>query len=168
MAVTMCHPPDIKKLDSAIVKKAVKCCANSARWFLNERLAANPNIMLNPAGALALSLVRNEPMPIEPYRGRYMVKSPEPFPYEDANAIATVVLRGVKPKEAWWPAFETWLKSFTRFYRKVEKFCSQSQKKAAQEQFLSENTWLLDWTKLWKKQKAAMVKASKKEISHAE
>jgi hypothetical protein len=166
MAVTMCHPPDIKKLDSAIVKKAVKCCANSARWFLNERLAANPNIMLNPAGAIVLSLVRNEPMPIEPYRGRYMVKSPEPFPYEDENAIATVVLRGVKPKEEWWPTFEIWLKSFIKLWKVTSRSIVASQTRDALALYLGENPWLPGWTKLWKKQKAAMVKASKKEKSN--
>jgi len=161
MSVTMCHPPDIRKLDNAIVAKAVRCCANSARWFLNERIAANPNIMLNPAGAIALSLVRDKLTPIEPYRGRLLVKPNAPFPYEDENIIASVVLRGVKPKEAWWEQFALWFNSFLKVYRKTEKQLLRLSGKAIETSFLLNNPWLVEWTKLWKKQKSARIKKEK-------
>lgn len=161
MSVTMCHPPDIRNLNNAVVRKAVKCCANSARWFLNERIAANPNIMLNSAGAIALSLVRGMDTPIEPYRGRFLVKAKEPFPYEDENVIATVVLRGVKPKEVWWDQFALWLKSFIKLYKKTERDLLKRSGKASETAFLSANPWLVDWNKLWKKQKASCRKTEK-------
>lgn len=161
MSVTMCHPPDIRNLNNAIVRKAVKCCANSARWFLNERIAANPNIMLNPAGAIALSLVRSMETPIEPYRGRFLVKAKEPFAYEDENVIASVVLRGAKPKEAWWPGVESGLKHWIKLWRKVERECMKRSGKAIETQLLLDNPWLVEWSKVWKKQKAVRAKAAK-------
>lgn len=104
MNVIMCRPPK-NKIDSKEGKQAQRCCANSARWFLNERLRENPNIMLNPMGGAALSLVRGEKTPIEPYRGRPTgPHSTLQLEYEPEDAIFKYVLRGRKPPEEsiWW------------------------------------------------------------------
>lgn len=160
--VAMCRPPK-NKIDSPEGKKAVRCCANSARWFLNERLRENPHRTLAPAGGTALSMLRGVKTPIEPYRGRFMVKGDESFPYEDENEIMKYVLRGVKPKEEWWEAFEAWIKAFVKFYRATSRYVERQAEKDAEAAVLSSNGWLTDWTKLWKKQKAARTRQLKKE-----
>ena len=118
MNVIMCRPPD-NKIDSREGKRAVKCCANSARWFLNERLRENPNRMLNPMGGTALSLLRGEKTPIDPYRGRVLGPyTGLAFPYEPEADIYKYVLRGMKPKEEWWPLLERVLKMILTIQRR--------------------------------------------------
>ncbi len=118
MNVIMCRPPN-NKIDSKEGKAAVKCCANSARWFLNERLRANPNISLHPLGGTALSLLRGEKTAIEPYRGRptgpYETLQ---FELEPEADIYKAVLRGRKPKEEWWPAIQTIMKRILSLQRR--------------------------------------------------
>jgi len=104
MNVIMCRPPD-NKIDSAAGKRAVRCCANSARWFLNERLRENPDRILNAMGGTALSLLRGEKTPIDPYRGRLLgPHAALRFEYEPEIDIYKYVLRGMKPPEdsPWW------------------------------------------------------------------
>lgn len=160
----MCRPPG-NKIDSPEGKKAVRCCANGARWQLNEAIRRNPNIMLVPNGGTALSLLRGVKTPIEPYRGRFLVKGDEAFPYEDEAEIVKYVLRGQKPKEDWWPAFETWLKSVMKLYKKAGRSLERRSLKSQQDSWLAENPWLTEWSKLWKKQKAAMIRRLKKETA---
>jgi uracil-DNA glycosylase family 4 len=117
MNVIMCRPPN-NKIDSKEGKAAVKCCANSARWFINERLKANPNISLHPLGGTALGLLRGEKTSIEPYRGR--PTGPHDnfrLDLEPENDIYKAVLRGKKPKEEWFPWFEKAMKKILTWQR---------------------------------------------------
>ena len=160
MNVAMCRPPD-NKIESPIGRKAARCCANSARWHVNNILARDPNITLIPAGATALSMLRGEKTSIEPYRGRPTMLATPQLRYEPEAEIEKFVLRGVKPQEEWWEAFALWLKKFILFYRKCGRSLTKQKEKAAQTQFLEQNGWLTDWSKLWKKQKAAATKRAK-------
>jgi len=165
MNVAMCRSPK-NKIDSPEGKKAVRCCANGARFILNKIIAANPNITLCPAGGTALSMLRGVKTPIEPYRGRFLVHGGEPFPYEDEREIEKAVLRGVKPQEEWWEVFYKWLKSFIKFYRSVDRALSRQQKKMSDALLLGSVPSLVEWSKLWKKQKASLLKAQKLQATH--
>jgi len=164
MNVVMCRPPD-NKIDSPAGKRAQRCCANGARWFLNERITENPNIMLNPAGGTALSMLRGTKTPIEPYRGRIMMTDGQPFKYEAEEDIIKYVLRGQHPQEEWWETFEIWIKSFIKFYRSVERALLRQQKKMSDALLLGSVPALVEWTKLWKKQKASLGRAAKREAT---
>lgn len=165
MNVIMCRPPK-NKIDSVEGKKAVACCSNSALHIINRALAANPNISLHPAGGTALSMLRGVKTPIEPFRGRLLTREAgAPYPYVPEDVIYKKVLRGVKPKEEWWPDFEIWLKSLIRLFKKSSRRAERISGKALETSFLNENPWLTDWTKLWKKQRTAMRKREK-EISN--
>lgn len=164
MPVVMCKPPN-KKINSPDGKRAQRCCSNSARWFLNERLAENPNRTLSPAGGGSLSMLRGTPTPIEPFRGRVMMTNGNPFPYEPEEDIIKDVLRGQHPKEDWWSAFETWLKSFIKLFKKSSRIIERTSAKQEKAAFLLENTWLTEWDKVYKKQKSAMTRRLKKEAT---
>lgn len=159
MNVAMCRPPN-NDINSKEGKHAVRCCANSARWFVNKLLAENPNRTLCPAGGTALSMLRGEETPIEPYRGRLMTLI-GPLKYEDEKDIEKYVLRGQKPKEEWWPEVELGLKHFIKLWRKLTRTLESGKKKQIDSAFLLENPWLIEWTKLWKKQKTLLNKQSR-------
>jgi hypothetical protein len=128
MPVIMCRPTR-DRIDSKEGKQAVRCCANSARWFINT----------------------------------YIYDGEERLPYEPEADIHKYVLRGRKPTEAWWPDFELWLKGFIKAQRKHDRAMVKQQAKADEARFLAENPWLVDWTKLYKKQLAAAKRAAKKQ-----
>lgn len=157
----MCRPPD-NKIDSPEGKAAQLCCGNSARWRLNTLYEANPNRTWLPAGSTALSMVRGMKTPIEPYRGRPTMLA-GPLEYIPEDEIYKKVLRGRKPKEEWWTTFETWMKSFLKFYKATARANERALQKSTQQQLLLSMPWLADWTKLWKKQKAALAKVAKQE-----
>lgn len=162
MNVAMCRPPK-NKIDSKEGKAAVRCCANSARYILNRALERNPNISLHPAGATALTLLRGRKTGIEAYRGR--PTGPHTnfrLEYEPEEEIEKYVLRGKKPKEEWWNDFVVWLKTFLKFYRATTRFVERQRQKDVEAAILSSNEWLLDWSKLWKKQKAAVAASLRK------
>ncbi len=128
LPVIMCKPPK-DKIESKEGKKAVRCCANSARWFLNE----------------------------------YVYDGEERLPYEPEDDIYKYVCRGQKPLEPWWSEFEAWLKGLVKFHRKTERALAKQHAKADEARILAENPWLVDWTKLYKKQIAAVKRAAKKQ-----
>lgn len=127
MPLVMCRIPK-DKIESVIGKQATRCCANSARWFLNE-----------------------------------YVYGEKRFPLEPEEDVYRYVLRGKKPTEVWWPEFETWLKGVIKFHRKIERAAEKQRAKAEEARVLADNPWLVEWTKLYKKQLAAMRRAAKKE-----
>lgn len=126
MPVIMCRPPR-DRIDSKEAKQAVRCCANSARWFLNT----------------------------------YVYES-ERFPLEPEYDIYKYVCRGKKPVEAWWESFEEWLKGLIKWHRKSERVMWKQEAKADEARTLADNPWLVEWTKLYKKQFAAEKRAAKK------
>lgn len=113
--VILCRPPG-NDIDSAVGQKAVQCCVNSLRWFLRERLAANPHVTVVPIGGTSLSAMRRRETKIDAHRGRvthvsnvveWAVRTLAPEPETE---IAKRVLKGQKPKEVWWPAIEWFLR----------------------------------------------------------
>lgn len=120
--VVMCRPPK-NKIDSPVGRLAVRCCANSLRWFLRERLAEDPDRTIIAIGGTALSVLRGRKSKIDAHRGRVrhyarpleaLAKALTPEPEFD---IMKAALRGRKPKEEWWPRFEKTLKGILRMQR---------------------------------------------------
>lgn len=163
MNVMMCRPPENNAL-SKEGKHAYRCCANGARWFINRWLAENPDRTILPNGGVALSLIRGVKTPIEPYRGRPTMLD-GPLEYEDERDIEKYVLRGVKPKEEWWPDFEVGVKHLSKLWKKLVRTIESGKKKQTESSFLEQNPWLTEWTKLWKKQKASLGRAAKREAT---
>jgi len=146
MNVVMCRPPK-NKIDSPAGKKAVRCCANSARWFINQLLAKNSDITLLPMGGTALELLLNKEASIIAYRGRVLGPSENlTLAYEPDEAILKFVLRGQKPKEEWWPHLEKLLKLILALQRRGIT-------SAIKREMLASNPWLSEWAKLWTKQR---------------
>ena len=64
-------------------------------------------------------------------------------------------------KEAWWSAFEIWIKSHVKLFKRAHKKLISDGQKFYERQLLENNPWLVVWTKLWKKQKAVLNKKEK-------
>ena len=167
--VTMCNNPADPKGKKPESKAARRCCANSLRAFLRARRNKNPNISIHPCGGPALSLVMQAKVAIDSYRGRF-VGNVHGEPLGPTNAewarmltdepegdIIKYVLRGKHPTEEWWPTWETWWKSFRKLYRASERWCVK------QNALASVPEDVMDWTKVYKRQLAALKRAAKKE-----
>lgn len=167
--VTMCNNPADPKGKKAESKAARRCCANSLRAWLRRQRAANPNISIHPCGGPALSVVMQAKVGIDSYRGRFVgnvhgaTLGPSDAEWfrmlasEPEGDILKAVLRGKHPTETWWPAFELWWKGFRKLYRKTERALV---KQAALDAIPEE---VMDWTKVYKRQLAALKRAAKKE-----
>lgn len=122
MNIIMCQPPK-NKVDKGPGRLAVLCCVNSALAQLRELLAKNPDRLVASMGATALGAVTgNLKATIEAHRGRPHfnalasgVLNLDPIPEAE---IYAKVLRGVKPKEEWWPSFDKTLKSIIALQRR--------------------------------------------------
>lgn len=161
MNVAMCRPPH-GDADTPVGRRAALCCGNSAKYVLKEMLRDNPHRTILPTGNIALALVRGRKAALAAYRGRPLgpvLELPlEPIPEEE---IIKYVLKGRKPAEAWWPAFEKWLRSFMKLYRKAERSLVAKEAKAAKAATLAANPWLAAWAKEWQKQKRKMTNLHK-------
>lgn len=82
---------------------------------------------------------------------------------EPEGDIIKYVLRGKHPTEEWWPTFEMWWKGLLKWQRKLDRILLASAKRELDSTLLLENPWLSEWTKLYKRQLAAMKRAAKKE-----
>lgn len=173
--VAMCHNPGDPKGKKPESKQARRCCANSLRAWLRRCRRLNADISIHPCGGPALVSVMQTKAAIDAYRGRFVgnvhgdVLGPTDHEWarmltnEPELDIIKAVCRGKKPKEEWWPAFEAWLKSFIKLWRKTERHLATQAKKTAEADVLGANAWVVDWTKVYKKQLAALKRAAKKE-----
>lgn len=180
MNVAMCADPDAPGNDPANTpnaRAARRCCANSLRAWLRRRLKENPNISLHPQGAEALADLRREKSGIDAYRGRFLGPVRDTVGEWESGAwqahvdalladepeetIIKAVLRGRKPTETWWPAFEAWMKGHITWAKKQER---------KREAFTKVGGGLTKWGRLYDRQaaKAEKAKAKRKGAADAE
>jgi uracil-DNA glycosylase family 4 len=167
--VVMCRPPE-NKIDSPVGRQMVRCCENSFYAFVERLLSEDPNRTFVAIGATAATALRRRATKIDAHRGR-VTHAPDVGAWVARHCkrvpeaeVLKLALRGRKPKEEWWPQFEVFLKGFLRLYKSSARGLQRKIDKREKEQLLSGLPWLVEWTKVWKKQRAAVRKREKETV----
>lgn len=123
MNVIMCRPPG-NKIESPQGRKAVLCCANSARLLLQKLLAQNPARTISSVGVVSTALCVGRPkVAINEWRGRVVPLTDWKMQLATVTPalIAKKVLSGIKADEwprRWGCTKEEW-KAQERILRKI-------------------------------------------------